>query len=49
MSHFPQSVVDSSAFPAVLLDPSPRGVIQVAIVLLRSISNRHVGFVDKVS
>ncbi len=35
MSHFPQSVADSSAFPAVLLDLSPRGVIQVAIVLLR--------------
>ncbi len=35
MSPFPQSFADPSMFPAVLLDPSPRGVIQVAIVLLR--------------
>ncbi len=33
MSPFPQSVVDSSAFPVVLL--LPPGIIQVAIVLLR--------------
>ncbi len=35
MSPFPQSVANPSAFPAVFLDPSPRMVIQVAIVLLR--------------
>ncbi len=32
MSPFPQSVVDSSTFPAVFL--SPPGIIQVAFVLL---------------
>ncbi len=35
MSPFPQSVADSSAFPVVILDPSPPGFIQVAIVLFR--------------
>ncbi len=33
MSPFPQSVVDSSAFPAVFL--LPLGIFQVAFVLLR--------------
>ncbi len=37
MSPFPQSVADSSAFPAVFL--SPPGIIQVAIVLLRVLKN----------
>ncbi len=45
VSPFSQSVVDPSAFPTVLLDPLPRGVIQVAIVHLRAlrISSCHVG------
>ncbi len=34
VSPVPQSFADSSVFPAVLLDPSTPGVIQVAIVLL---------------
>ncbi len=50
MSPFPQSVADSSTFPAVF--PSPPGIIQAAFVLgvpKYCISNGHVGFVDKVS
>ncbi len=35
MSPFSQSVADPSVFPAVLVDPSNPGFIQVAIVLLR--------------
>ncbi len=35
MSPFPQSVADPSAFPTVLLNPLPPGVMQVTIVLLR--------------
>ncbi len=52
MSPFPQSVVNSSSFHALFLDPSPRGVIQVANVLLcvfRRISSGHDGFEDEVS
>ncbi len=49
MSPFPQSVADSSTFPAVF--PSPPGIIQVAFVQLcvPKYLNGHVGFVDKVS
>ncbi len=35
MSPFSQSVANPSAFSTVLLDPSPRGVMQVSIVLFR--------------
>ncbi len=50
MSPFPQSVADSSAFPAVLLDRL-RGLFRWPLFssAFRSISNGHVGFVDKVS
>ncbi len=34
MSPFPQSVANPNVFPAVFLDPSLRGFIQVTIVLL---------------
>ncbi len=54
MSPFPQSVADSSTFPAVFL--SPPGIIEAAFVswplsaaVLRRISNGHAGSVYKVS
>ncbi len=47
MRLFSQSVADPSVFPVVLLDPSPRGFIQVASAF-RRISSDHAGFVESV-
>ncbi len=51
MSPFPQSVANPSAFPAVFLDPSPRGLFKWPLFssAFRRISSGHDEFVDKVT